>query len=590
MSAPGGFVELATTATIRPALTQLPLPERGPFVFPAPYRTQGIRVTTGADCGGHDAVEPHGYSYWRQINNHAGAPTLLVLATFYRARGGQGPAIFRVTKATGAVEPLGPLFPPDHPLSWETGEGWYFSATRPTILYVNNRRYLCRVDVLTKVLEVVFDLWAWAPGAVLWQPHTSADDRVHSATYKDGGTYAPVGAVVYREGGLGATLYPRVGAYDECQVDKAGAWLLIKENLDATHGEDNRIISLHTGVERRLLDAQGAAGHSDNGHGYMVAADNWAPQPNAIRLWAFDGGAPQGRLVYHTPTWAADLGHLSHGNARPGPPEDQWVLGGTASRIAAPRNNELVAFRLDGALEVAVCAPVLTDLDAPGGGTDDYRKQPKGCLDPTGEYFAWTANLGGPRLDLFLLQVPTQWVGDTPPPPDPGPTPPGPGVPVVWASVIQAVADAWGVRKVGGWDGVDDAGALGYRQAALADLTLVVTATETTTLRSVGWSLLPMPSLRTAHLSYSLSFQEWGAVEVRELGAYRTDRAYAPGDVFGIELRDRCALYTKNGLEFYRSRKAPLAPRTATPVVSLRTLGATVGPVRLVVGGAQAPQ
>ena len=58
-----------------------------------------------------------------------------------------------------------------------------------------------------------------------------------------------------------------------------------------------------------------------------------------------------------------------------------------------PRNNEIVCFRLDGSLQVVVVAPVMTDLNAPGGG-DDYRKQPKGNLDVTGQYFIWTSNVG----------------------------------------------------------------------------------------------------------------------------------------------------------------------------------------------------
>ena len=72
-----------------------------------------------------------------------------------------------------------------------------------------------------------------------------------------------------------------------------------------------------------------------------------------------------------------------------------------------PRNNEIVCFRLDGSLQVVVVAPVMTDLNAPGG-VDDYRKQPKGNLDVTGQYFIWTSNVGGSRLDAFVVKVPTQ--------------------------------------------------------------------------------------------------------------------------------------------------------------------------------------
>ena len=55
-----------------------------------------------------------------------------------------------------------------------------------------------------------------------------------------------------------------------------------------------------------------------------------------------------------------------------------------------------------------VVAPVMTNLNAPGGGSDDYVKRPKGNLDVTGQYFIWTSNAGGNRLDAFLVKVPGQ--------------------------------------------------------------------------------------------------------------------------------------------------------------------------------------
>ena len=56
------------------------MPARGVFTFPAPYLTQGIRLTNASDCvGGGDCVNPVGYSYWRNINNHVGSNTMLIV-------------------------------------------------------------------------------------------------------------------------------------------------------------------------------------------------------------------------------------------------------------------------------------------------------------------------------------------------------------------------------------------------------------------------------------------------------------------------------------------------------------------------------
>ena len=77
------------------------------------------------------------------------------------------------------------------------------------------------------------------------------------------------------------------------------------------------------------------------------------------------------------------------------------MCGGNARREQRPRNNEIVCFRLDGSLQVVVVAPVITDLNAPGG-VDDYRKQPKGNLDVTRSTSSgramWQAVASGTRV------------------------------------------------------------------------------------------------------------------------------------------------------------------------------------------------
>jgi len=390
------------------------LPRRGKFVFPAPYNTIGVRLTNAADCGGGDCVDYVGYSYWRNSNNHVGSDTMLIFITLDRARGGGGPTLFSYDKTTDQVTVLGPLFDASSPLSWATGEGWHWSATRPTSLYVNQGPRLHRYDVLTRQFETVFDVSAQlGTDRYIWQPHSSNDDRVHSATLRSSITYEMLGCVVYREDTRQLSYFGKIGDFDECQVDKSGRWLLIKDNVDGVSGEDNRIVDLDAGTETLFLDQQGAAGHSDNGYGYMVAEDNWSQYPGAVRVWSFGqplpGVPPQGQVVYRTTSWSLNIGHVSHANARPGAPLDQqYACGGQATRSSLPRANEVVCFRLDPSLQVLVVAPLMTDLNASGGGADDYSKLPKGNLDITGQYFIWTSNAGGARLDAFVVKVPSQ--------------------------------------------------------------------------------------------------------------------------------------------------------------------------------------
>jgi hypothetical protein len=416
--APGGFLETTTSTEVRPRITPGDMPDRGSFTFPEPYNTVGVRLTNSSDCGGNDCVDYIGYSYWRNTNNHVGSDTMLIFVTLDRARGGGGPTLYSYDKTTDQVSKVGPLFDPSSPLSWATGEGWYWRPTLATKLYVISGSALYRYDVNTRQLETVFDVTTEFPGRYIWQVHTSHDDKVHSATLRDGSTSEMLGCFVYSENTRQFSYLAKTGAFDECQVDKSGQWLLIKEQVDGLNGEDNVIVNLGTGQQTVFSDPLGAPGHSDNGFGYMVGEDNWYPLPGAARVWQFGqalpGVPPQGRLVYHTTDWSVDLGHLSHANAQAGVPiEQQYACLSHASRFNLPRANEIVCFRLDGSLQVLVVAPVMTDLNASGGG-DDYSKLPKGNLDITGQYFVWTSNLGGNRLDAFIVKVPAaQLIGQT---------------------------------------------------------------------------------------------------------------------------------------------------------------------------------
>jgi hypothetical protein len=422
-STPGGFIDSATSVGLRPRFADWHvntwLPERGEFTFPAPYSTQGIRITNASDCGGvSDCVAPVGYSYWSNINNHENSDTMLIVLGLDRRRGGFGPTLFTYNKSTGETRNTGPLFSADSAHSWSSAEGWYFSATRPTSLYMNDGGRMLRYDVLARTFETVFDVREqFGSDKIIWQMHSSNDDRVHSATLRhSGGSYEMLGCVVYNESTGRAAFYAKTGAFDECQVDKSGRWLVIKEDVDGRHGEDNRIIDLQSGEERLLIDANGAAGHSDVGFGSMIAEDNFNSLPGAVRRWDFSmdvtGGQPatvrgQGELVYQLASWTSGLGHITFGSAQRGTPlGQQAACASNAHRENLPRVNEIVCFKLDGSLTTLIVAPNLTDLNAAGGGNDDYSKLPKGNVDPTGEYFIWTTNAGSDRLDAFVVRIP----------------------------------------------------------------------------------------------------------------------------------------------------------------------------------------
>jgi hypothetical protein len=616
-----GIVDSATSAGLRPTLsagqTQTFLPTRGAFTFPSPYGTTGFRLTNGGDCGGADCVMPVGYSYWNNINNHAGSETMLVFLGLERRKGGGGPTLFSVHKRTGETQNLGPIFSPDSPHSWATGEGWYFSRTRQYALYLNDGPRLLRYDVQSKAIETVFDVTSQYPGRYIWQIHSSNDDRVHSATLRDSSSYQMLGCVAYREDTRRFYYYPKKGDFDECQIDKSGRWLVIKENLDGKNGEDNRIIDLETGAEHVLSDENGAAGHSDIGFGYMVSEDNFSSQPGAVRVWRFDmdlrGGHPasvagQGTLVYQLSSWESGVGHVAHGNSRAGTGLDQQgACASNAHRQQLARVNEIVCFRLDGSLNALIVAPNMSDLNAAGGGSDDYLKMPKGNLDVTGEYFIWTANAGSGRLDAFIVRVPWSRLGGgapapaptptepapapQPPPTQPAPTQPAPAPtapasePVRWTNAVNVAVSGSSLQKTGGCGGCADAGASSEQRLSSGDGGVQITATDANALRMFG--LTDQPTHQPSSIKFALRLQA-GVAEVRESGAYRTDVRFGAGDVLGVWVVGGAVQYSKNGTVFYTSPTAAQYPLAID--VALLDVGATINDAMIVkaVGAASA--
>jgi hypothetical protein len=442
-TASGGFLEKAGSQTYRDRFTPSQIASflpangvTGPFTFPAPYHTAGVRLTSAADCGGgQDCLWPVGYSYWRNINNHVGSDTMYILLGFNRDRGGAGPSLMAYNKLTDQVQNVGPLFSTDSPYSYSTTEGWYFSATMPSRLYtfLPGGTTLRRYDVFTRQFESTpaLDLNACprpsvcpTDAAFIFQPHSSDDDRIHSATVQDA-SFQRLGCAV-SDSSTFVYVPTRNGyALDECHVDKSGRWLLVLET-QSDGALDNRVVDLSTGTITAVTDAAGALGHLDAGFGYAIGADNYNSLPNASILLKFPLTAterPLGPVVHFNKRWdIAAANHIAHGNALAGrPPDEQYACGSNASRVA-DMADEIVCFSLnpnrhaDGSLDVLVVGQVMTDLDAPGGNDldgDDYEQLPKGNLDLTGRYFIWTANLGGDRLDAFLVKVPAELLAAT---------------------------------------------------------------------------------------------------------------------------------------------------------------------------------
>lgn len=419
----GGWIEPQGTALRErwsPLFVQSFMPpSRGAFTFPPPYNTQAVRITDASDCGGKDCVWYVGYSYWRNTNAHEGNNEILIFLGLDQNRGGSGPTLFRYNKLTNQITKVGPLFPPNSKFNHYSPNDWYFSPSLPTKLYLGDGPKMLRYDVLSQTFETVFDLSStFGPNRNVWQMHSSNDDLVHSATLQVADTGEYLGCLVFLERQRQFRFYPKIGVFDECNLDRSGRWTVSLEDIGVPKDIANRIFDNETGKETRLRGPQGTLGHLDMGFGYMLGADDEHPLPNATIRWDFEPRIAQGPLLHHNSTWGVvAINHPSHVNAKPDVPKSQqYACGSNVTQKAI--QNEITCIRLDGSNEQLIVAPVMTDLNATGGGKDDfYAKYPKGNLDITGQYFIWTSNLGGDRMDAFMVKVPAQLLirADSPP-------------------------------------------------------------------------------------------------------------------------------------------------------------------------------
>jgi len=389
----GGFVTSAHDRSVRPIMTveqmRSFLPARGPFTFPPPYNTRGIRVTNPDD----GRVRPIGMTYWPNINMHAGRPVMMVFLSLDDSL-----TLFTIDKSSGQVSMQGAIG------FHHTGEGVYWSFSNANLLYVSQGDKLWSYDVATGQRSVVVD----GSGEEIRQCHSSWDGQSHSMTL--GGQPA-----FWHNGQL-----RRIPAadYDECQISKAGRWGLIKAH------NDNIIIDLETGQVSTITDAALAVGHSDMGFDYVVGEENMSNPGGVFRVFDLKAARDEG-IVYFT-DWTGMTRYVSHCNAaRHVPRDQQFVVMCSAVDGDVPRANEIVSVAMDGSLRARVLCPNLTILSASGGaeharsmpprGRDakrfagplasNYWKYPRVNIDPTGEWGIWTANAGTDRMDAYMVRI-----------------------------------------------------------------------------------------------------------------------------------------------------------------------------------------
>ncbi len=370
---------------------------RGPFTFPAPYNTRAWRVTDATD----GTIWYVGYSYWRNMNYHVNDS---VIKIFIGTQGSAGPILFHFDKTTQALTKVGSIFPVGSPWRNWPGEGWYWNNRNQDWLYIGDRDFWYRYNVVNGTQQLFISaVGMWGADREVLQLHSNYDDSKHVFTVRVKSTSVILGAGYYDET-AGTTRFYAEPGMNEAHVDQSGRFTVLQMNNGDMKVYDNTTGTLI------LNEPEGARalGHMDTGWEFVVGGSNFAVplNLNSSILWTFNPITYQG-IQHHNQSLAIDqLQHYAVAGSYSKTPETQFVYGSGAN--SSTYENELTVVRLDGTnnRQLVVC-PLMSDLNATGGGID-YAKYPKGNVDVTGRYFLWTTNLGGSRLDAFLVEAPKE--------------------------------------------------------------------------------------------------------------------------------------------------------------------------------------
>jgi hypothetical protein len=236
-----------------------------------------------------------------------------------------------------------------------------------------------------------------------------------------------------------------------CIIDKAGKYVWMSEYHKSvctnTHGRpfsDSVMGIVATGETRTLCNVDGGGGHRAIGYGELILNDNQADVQGARRLWNLDqpflprgrtlgNGETQGGIVWRGPDWrthpSGTPSHESWMHAKPNVPlNEEFVCGASATKRIYnwhgdhknwgtdwPFNGSVICFGATTQhadvkrIPTLVVAPAMSiEGTRATRGLTDYNIQPKGVMDPTGNWFIFTSDHGADRTDLFMVKVPAR--------------------------------------------------------------------------------------------------------------------------------------------------------------------------------------
>jgi cysteine-rich repeat protein len=371
-----------------PPLPPLP-PAGGTFVDPT-FGTTVLRVTdagtsAGASCG-------TAYSYWPTFNR-----TSTRLWAFCD-EGNRG-VLFDFDPDSLALSAGRPLFAGPPPggdrLSVEDA---IWSGVDPDVVLVHDTLRLWAYDVVTTSYTLLKDFSSLQPNLLLHQMSVSRDDDVLAFTKRNDATFAVTGYVAYRRSTDSFPVNEAVTRLDEVQVDKTGRWLMVKTGQNGLHAIQNLTIDMTTGAVESLTDGAPdfGPGHSDNGRGVVIGADDWN---NQLTGRSFATPHTFSTVLAYGDDWTQDA-HISMLAD-----DERWITvtshdGGPRASTWGPLHDEVYQVTTDGTQRLRRLAHHRSRYRS-------YWDSPRGNVSRDGRFVAFTSNWGGSkRHDLFVVVAP----------------------------------------------------------------------------------------------------------------------------------------------------------------------------------------
>lgn len=368
-----------------------PLPPAGDTLVDPIFGTSILRVTDA-----NDGTDNHqSYSYWPSFNLNS---TLLYVSSV-----GGNPTLYDFDTIAFSISNKRALFQSNPPSDgMPNAEDAIWSGTQENVMLCHTGQKLYRYDVVLNQYTLIHDFSIDYPTIYLAQMSRSIDDDVFAFTFKENINYTNLGFIDYRaSNNLSDT--GTLSTLDEVQVDKSGNYLVIKTGNSGPSVIEVEILNLQTSAMEYLSDngPDFSPGHSDNGTGSVIGADNWM---NRYLFRALATPHQFITIIDHNNDWS--LGDHASMLAD----DESWILFSTFVANTLPSSgifvDELYQVSTDGNQSVRRLVHTHSDV-LNQNSNDQYWSMPRANISRNGKFAVFTSNWGSTtRRDVFVLMIP----------------------------------------------------------------------------------------------------------------------------------------------------------------------------------------